>query len=315
MLLWFELWSNFDLSLCSNRSKEWENRKGFAALLLVEASTGAAALQKVQDGRTSESCTISILIRYKANTESWQVRLKRIFWKFEIPWKSFKIRNLQLDCHAVMLSCRCGCADQGSLCCWAVAFCSREVATDHTRVPGFWKDTGSRTSDLNDIAFGIFWVFVVYKWPERYTTFVSSSQLNCKQNIVTASGLLLADNFVRYSIFSWHSQRPALTFWSITHPWRFLWDTDKYIDIQLQFIISYVAPCVTRFLLLPVPLLTVPRYCGTWVQYASEVLHHLNEEDSGENSAELFFHMRRGDCFRLLHTMGAKHHRHVFRHL
>ena len=151
MLLWFELWSNFDLSLCSNRSKEWENRKGFAALLLVEASTGAAALQKVQDGRTSESRTISILIRYKANTESWQVRLKRIFWKFEIPWKSFKIRNLQLDCHAVVLSCRCGCADQGSLCCWAVAFCSREVATDHTRVPGFWKDTGSRTSNLNDI--------------------------------------------------------------------------------------------------------------------------------------------------------------------
>lgn len=88
-----------------------------------------------------------------------------------------------------------------------------------------------------------------------------------------------------------------------------------HIDIQLQFIISYVAPCVTRFSILPVPLLTVPRYCGTWVQYASEVLHHLNEEDSGENSAELFSHMRRGDCFRLFHTMGAKHHRHVFRHL
>lgn len=135
MLLWFELWSNFDLSLCSNRSKEWENRKGFAALLLVEASTGAAALQKVQDGRTSESCTISILIRYKANTESWQVRLKRIFWKFEIPWKSMT----GIFSWTVMLSCRCGCADQGSLCCWAVAFCSREVATDHTRVPGFWK--------------------------------------------------------------------------------------------------------------------------------------------------------------------------------
>lgn len=101
MLLWFELWSNFDLSLCSNRSKEWENRKGFAALLLVEASTGAAALQKVQDGRTSESCTISILIRYKANTESWQVRLKRIFWKFEIPWKSMT----GIFSWTVMLSC------------------------------------------------------------------------------------------------------------------------------------------------------------------------------------------------------------------
>lgn len=203
MLLWFELWSNFDLSLCSNRSKEWENRKGFAALLLVEASTGTAALQKLQDGRTSESCTISILIRYKANTESWQVRLKRIFWKFEIPWKSMT----GIFSWTVMLSC----------CHAAVAALTKDLFVAEPS-PSVLEKLPRTTQE-----------FLVFGIPE-----VEQVELNCELEL----------NW-RRADFSWHSQRPsALTFWS-THPWRFLWDTDKYIDIQLQFIISYVAPCVT----------------------------------------------------------------------
>jgi len=159
---------------------------------------------------------------------------------------------------------------------------------------------------------------VVYKCRTHHLCELESAKLqaeHCDGERTSLGGQLCEILDLLCLTFTTAISTHILKHYRITHPWRFLWDTDKYIDIQLQFIISYVAPCVTRFLLLPVPLLTVPRYCGTWVQYASEVLHHLNEEDSGENSAELFFHMRRGDCFRLLHTMGAKHHRHVFRHL
>ena len=203
-------------------------------------------------------------------------------------WNSMKIhdRNLQLDCHAVMLSC-----------CHAVAALTKDLFVAEPS-PSILEKLPRTTQEF--LVFGkIPEVEQVEQvtWPVYH---LCELELNCK-NIVTASTTAISTHILKH--------------YRITHPWRFLWHTDKYIDIQLQFIICYVAPCVTRFLLLPVPLLTVPRYCGTWVQYASEVLHHLNEEDSGENSAELFFHMRRGDCFRLLHTMGAKHHRHVCRHL